>query len=170
MFIIREEIPIFCKECGIEIPFNEVVYEKKYCSKKCSNKKADSIYYSKNKRKIINKVGIYKSKRIKRDINFKILCNLRTRLYQSLKGQQKVNTTRFLMGCSREYILDYIESQFDDEMSWNNYGRTGWHIDHIKPCCCFDLSNIEEQKKCFHYSNLRPFWANDNINKGGSYA
>jgi len=50
-------------------------------------------------------------------------------------------------------------------MSWLNYGIGGWEIDHIKPCCHFDLSKPEEQEKCFHYSNLRPLWATENRSK-----
>jgi len=49
-------------------------------------------------------------------------------------------------------------------MSWNNHGE--WHIDHIKPCTSFDLSKLSEQKKCFHYKNLQPLWAKDNLSKG----
>lgn len=51
-------------------------------------------------------------------------------------------------------------------MSWDNYGMYGWHIDHIKPCSSFDLSNPAEQKICFHYTNLQPLWAKENLSKG----
>ena len=40
------------------------------------------------------------------------------------------------------------------------------HIDHILPCASFDLTDSKEQKKCFHYSNLQPLWAEDNLRKG----
>ena len=52
-------------------------------------------------------------------------------------------------------------------MSWENYGMHGWHLDHIIPCCSFNLQNEEELKKCFHYSNYQPLWAKDNLSKGG---
>lgn len=78
----------------------------------------------------------------------------------ALKGKLKSENTINLLGCSVESLMNYIESQFDDEMSWLNYGQ--WHIDHIVPCHRFDLSKEEEQRKCFNYSNLRPLWASDN--------
>ena len=52
-------------------------------------------------------------------------------------------------------------------MSWNNYGE--WHVDHIKPCAKFDLSEEEQQKKCFNYKNLQPLWGEDNLKKGDKY-
>jgi len=54
-------------------------------------------------------------------------------------------------------------------MNWNNYGYYGWHIDHIKPCSSFDLSKDLEQRKCFHYTNLQPLLAKDNLEKGAKY-
>ena len=43
-----------------------------------------------------------------------------------------------------------------------------FHVDHIKPCSSFNLEDPEEQKKCFHYKNLQPLWAKDNLAKGAS--
>jgi HNH endonuclease. len=54
-------------------------------------------------------------------------------------------------------------------MSWDNYGRDGWHIDHIRPCASFDLTDPEQQRQCFHYTNLQPLWAADNIRKGAKW-
>ena len=70
------------------------------------------------------------------------------------------------MGCSIEELKIHLEKQFRDGMSWNNYGMYGWHIDHIKPCSAFDLTDLEQQKICFHYSNLQPLWAKENLSKG----
>jgi hypothetical protein len=50
-------------------------------------------------------------------------------------------------------------------MTWDNYGKKGWHVDYILPCASFDLTKEEEQKKCFHYTNLQPLWWLDNIKK-----
>jgi hypothetical protein len=51
-------------------------------------------------------------------------------------------------------------------MSWENYGRKGWEIDHVRPCASFDLTRHEEVLACFHYTNLRPLWSVDNKRKG----
>lgn len=80
-----------------------------------------------------------------------------------------------LIGCPVEFVMGWLESKFQEGMSWENYGRpdgdhfSGWHIDHVKPCSSFDLSDPEEQKKCFHYTNLQPLWAIDNMKKGNRY-
>ncbi len=67
------------------------------------------------------------------------------------------------IGCSSEDFIKYIESLFLEGMTWEN--KRDWHIDHIIPCCSFDLSNEEEALTCFHYSNMRPLWAKDNFAK-----
>ena len=72
-----------------------------------------------------------------------------------------------LLGESPAFVKDYLASKFTEGMSWENHGA--WHIDHRRPCCSFDLTNPEEQKKCFHYTNLQPLWAKDNLEKGGKY-
>ena len=107
----------------------------------------------------------YKKNRMKRDITFKILHRLRTRILLVLHGKKKAESSMNLLGCTAEHFKKHLEEQFKDDMSWENYGIRGWHIDHIKPCASFDLSVIEEQKECFHYTNLQPLWWFDNLAK-----
>jgi hypothetical protein len=59
----------------------------------------------------------------------------------------------------------YLESHFKTGMTWENHGKFGWHIDHIIPCASFDLTDLEQQKKCFHYTNFQPLWWRENILK-----
>jgi hypothetical protein len=105
----------------------------------------------------------------KEDPSFKLKLNLRTRLNHAIKGNSKSAKTLELLGCSIEDLKKHLESLFQDGMSWENYGINGWHIDHIKPCIAFDLSKEAAQKQCFHYSNLQPLWAIENLKKGGSH-
>lgn len=57
----------------------------------------------------------------------------------------------------------HLENLFVEGMSWGKHGE--WHIDHIKPCISFDLTIPQQQKECFHYTNLQPLWAKDNLVK-----
>jgi len=94
---------------------------------------------------------------------YRLRHNLSTRLY--LAVSKKVGNTFELVGCSKEELATFLEAEFTEGMTWDNYGT--WHVDHIKPCCAFDLEVPEEQKKCFHWTNLQPLWARDNCSKGG---
>lgn len=98
-------------------------------------------------------------------IQYKIINNMRSRLSHIIRGKEKGESTAKLLGCSYSYFIKYIESQFKEGMSFKNYGQDGWVIDHIIPCAKFDLSKTEHQKKCFHFTNLRPLWAFENISK-----
>lgn len=89
---------------------------------------------------------------------------LGTRIYMALKRQsKKAAKTMDLIGCNIKFLRNHLEKQFKKGMSWSNYGK--WHLDHIKPCAIFDLRKPEEQRKCFHYTNLQPLWAEENMAK-----
>jgi|694.fasta_scaffold91797_6 hypothetical protein len=96
---------------------------------------------------------------------YRLRHNLSTRLY--LAVSKKVGKTLELTGCSIDELKIYLESKFTKGMSWDNYGQ--WHVDHIRPCILYDLRDIDQQKECFHFSNLQPLWAKDNISKGSKY-
>lgn len=124
-------------------------------------------YYKNNKKFVVDNVKKYHYARLKYDINYKLLCNYRSRLYSALKHTKKSKTTRELIGCSLDELRNHLENKFTEGMSWDNYGK--WHVDHIKPCAKFDFSNENEQKECFNYSNLQPLWAIDNLRKQATY-
>ena len=108
----------------------------------------------------------YESNRKQNDINFKLTKTLRSRLGTALKSQnaKKLNSTLTLTSCTIVRLKEYLESKFQEGMTWENHGQ--WHIDHIKPCASFKLENEDEQQLCFHYTNLQPLWAKDNLSKG----
>jgi hypothetical protein len=121
----------------------------------------DKIYRKKN----ADKIKIQKrdwEKLHKNDPIFKIKRNLRRRINHLVRGQ-KSDKTFNLIGCNAEEFKKHIESQFLEGMSWDNYGE--WHIDHIVECFRFDLTDFENQKKCFHYTNQRPLWKKDNLTR-----
>jgi hypothetical protein len=98
----------------------------------------------------------------------KLAQKIRGIIVRSLKAKNSNINYLFVenLGCSISEAKQYLESLFLEGMSWNNHGLRGWHIDHIIPCHSFDLTNPEERKKCFHYTNLQPLWALDNMKKG----
>lgn len=112
---------------------------------------------SKQFRKINPKHNQYYQKaRCKTDVNFRILRNLRQRMRFAMKNNKTEKTIK-LIGCSIIDLKAYLELKFLPTMSWDNYGKY-WQIDHIIPCSKFDLTILEEQLKCFHYTNLQPLF------------
>lgn len=120
-------------------------------------------YQAKNKEKRRKYTANYVINRYHNDPAFRIKMTLSRRI----RGLIKKNGTKTVefVGCTIDYLKQYLESKFIEGMTWDNYGRNGWHIDHIIPCASFDLTKLEQQKTCFHYSNLQPLWEADNIRK-----
>lgn len=124
-------------------------------------------YKQKNKDKLRIKAREYSKNKYVIDINYRLRVILRGRLWKAISRESKKSSALDLLGCSIDELKMYLEQKFIDGMNWENYGQ--WHIDHIKPCCRFDLTDFEQQKECFHYSNLQPLWAKDNITKNGKF-
>lgn len=110
------------------------------------------------------KARAHRRLRREHDPGYDAMIRLRKRLRNVLSGEKKSASSRRLVGCSPSELEAHIASLFLPGMSWSN--RHLWHIDHIRPCASFDLSDPAEQAKCFHYTNLQPLWAQDNIRKG----
>jgi len=138
----------------------------------------DKKYYLLNQKEICRKQRIYKSNnrekinkqrklRRQKDLEYKLLIDCRKRLGKAIQGIDKSKPTLELLGCSVEFLKQHLEKQFQPGMSWDK--RHLIHIDHIRPCSSFDLTIPEEQAKCFHYTNLQPLWAKDNLSKGAKY-
>ncbi len=145
-------------------------------------------YYKFNREKLRIKARKYYKNRYLTDMNFRTQCVFRSFLKSNFRrmGGRKVYKTVEYFGCTFLQLKTYLESLFSPGMTWENrgpgilLGNNGkpvydsdgntipvkeWHIDHIVPCAFFDFSDPGQQKKCFHFSNLRPLWADDNIKK-----
>jgi len=125
---------------------------------------ATKLWYTENKQRSTATNRAYKRHRRATDPAYRLLCNLRSRMGLALNGNLKADRTLALVGCSAQECKDHLAAQFVDGMTWEN--RTEWQVDHIKPCAAFDLSIESEQRACFHYTNLQPLWAADNLAKG----
>lgn len=125
-------------------------------------------YRIKNKENIARKARLKEKEDLKNPL-YRLKKNLRRRLSLAINGQCKSASTMELIGCTIEELRTHLENQFTEGMSWDNYSLTGWHVDHIIPCKAYQLENPEQQKQCFHYTNLQPLWASDNYAKSGKY-
>jgi len=92
--------------------------------------------------------------------------SIRSNLCRRLNMFMKEDHTLTYVGCDIETLKSHICVMFDNKMTWDNYGKVGWHVDHIIPCSFFDLHDEDEIKVCFNYKNLRPLWYYDNQEKG----
>lgn len=100
--------------------------------------------------------------------NALLLERLRKRLKDFVKrGHAMQQSIRKLIGCTPAHLRAHIESQFKQGMGWHN--RQAWHVDHIKPCALFDMHDPVQLSQCWHWTNLQPLWASDNIAKGAQY-
>ena len=88
-------------------------------------------------------------------------------------GARKVECIKVLGGSKRRYatidfIRGYLQASFKPEMNWDNYGII-WEIDHIIPCINVDLTQEEEQKKAFYYTNTQPLFVTTSIAESLGY-
>lgn len=158
---------------------------KRYCSKNKEHRRLQSrIWVSKNIEKCIEYRKIYNSNnrpkarnyfnsRYRSDPNFKIRHNVAVRIRDAIferKGEKSASTLE-LVDCSIAQLKAHLESAFKPGMTWKNhgFGDDKWHIDHIRPCSSFDLTDPEQQKLCFHWTNLQPLWQADNLAKSDSF-
>jgi hypothetical protein len=153
-----------------------------YAANKEKTRAHNSAYYAANRETILAKNAAYSASnwakirrqktqyeklRTESDPVFRLTKNLRRRLSLAFKTQKrrKTQSTLALTGCSREFLTQHLVLQFREGMTLENHGKV-WHIDHIRPCSSFDLSDPNQAILCFHYSNLQPLFADENMRKG----
>jgi len=154
--------------------------------KVCNNKKVkneyykqySAEYYSKNKDKIKLKTKLYRQKnkhkrnqnhlmKVKTDVFYVLKKNIRARIQAAVKRNSLIKDKKTLdmLGCSISELKIHLEKMFKPNMNWKNYGKGGWHIDHIIPLASAK-NNIDAFYKLCHYSNLQPLWESENCSKG----
>lgn len=113
----------------------------------------------------------YFQSRSEEDLNFRLINLLRSRTAAAIKTGKGIKSrkTEDLLGCAIAEARDHLESLFDEGMSWENWGLDGWHLDHIRPCISFDMSDENEQYVCFNWRNLSPLWGSENLSKNDRY-
>jgi hypothetical protein len=162
-----------CRSCKIQYLklYNEKTKKIRQIQKKQYREKNKEVlldkkkkYYTDNKEKIKKYKKKWETDKRKNDTLFKLKQILRHRVYIFLKRKKlsKKNKTLDMVGCTPEFLKEYLENKFQPNMSWENYGD--WHIDHIIPLN--ESQNENDLYKLCHYTNLQPLWAKDNLSKG----
>lgn len=144
---------------------------KKY---KAQHRLAVQQYNKKYKKENRENIRIYEANYANSNIVFKIGKNLRKRTWDAIKncGSKKNENTERLTGISKHKLIQWLEFLIkkrnkQDQFNMDNYGEV-WHIDHVVPCSVFDLIDIEEQYKCFNWTNLQPLSKNENLSKNNN--
>tara|TARA_Y100001980_G_C14451422_1_gene235257 strand:+ start:250 stop:903 length:654 start_codon:yes stop_codon:yes gene_type:complete len=174
-----------CRSCFNEYKQNKRKNDPKYkekdkifteeYKKSGRRREKDQARYEEKKEEIIEKQVKYNKKKYNEDPAYRLVSLHRRRvskMIEDLKMNKNVaykDSKLELLGCSPQELKEWIENQFTEGMSWDKLGIHGIHIDHIRPCASFDLSIEENVSKCFHYSNLQPLWAKDNLSKSSKF-
>jgi hypothetical protein len=157
-------------------------YQKRYREKSSSRLKMHIYtttpqYREKQRIKRANKTEVQRMKDRLRDAKErqkpenKIIgsCRARFRFYVIKMETKRYGSFRKMLGADSSTIRKYIESLWTEGMSWSNYGRNGWVVDHVRPLASFDMEDIDQMKQAWHYTNYQPMWAYDNGSKGARY-
>lgn len=165
----------YCKPCAIEKlklrdPNELRVYYKEYEQSDRGKARQKKYYDSHRESRVANAVKWNREAK-KTNLQVRLRAVLRGRLALALKNQlrgrsgKKGGSAIQELGCTAAELIVYLEGQFRDGMSWNNYG-TVWHIDHIKPLSRYDLTLRTHVAEVCHFTNLRPLLARENLSKG----
>ena len=140
-------------------------YDTAYCQEnKRQIAERKKLYNNRNRDKILETRRKYERSRRKTDAAYKALWYFRSRLNDfHSKARAKSKTRRFdwYFGCTSEKYIQHIQSQFTEGMTWENYGT--WQVDHVIPLSAG--VNDNEWRMLNRYTNLRPMWAIQNIQK-----
>jgi len=94
---------------------------------------------------------------------------LRKKYVAKARNLMRLKTNKYceITGCNKTEFYNYIETQFQPGMSWDNYSKI-WQIDHIIPSAWFDFNDVNEVKICCNYINLQPLLIKDNQDKNAT--
>ena len=112
-------------------------------------------------------------KYLKNNRNARLAANLRSRLSKALKDKNKSKKTLEYLGCTSEFYKKYLEENWEEGMSWDNYGLKSkknpyWEIDHTICLDAFDLEDELQLAEAANYLNTKPMWRDENIKKSNN--
>jgi hypothetical protein len=158
----KEKKQEYRKQWGIANPDKVEKYSKSF---KLRNPDYHKNWWRNNYDRIKQKRSIRYTQRKNTDPQFMMARNLRSRLRHAINGKYKAGSAVKDLGRSISDFIKYIESKFLMGMTWYNWRKDGWHLDHIIPLSKFNLQDRQQFLIANHYTNLHPMWAKDNLTK-----
>lgn len=171
----RDGLQFECKKCHTKI---SLAWQKANPDKKAATAKR---YYINHPDRVIKRAVDWNkdnpekrraafNKNYNKKKNFlgeKLNNNMSSGMYCSLKGLKKGARWQSLVDFTFEELKIHLEKHFAKGMSWENYGKRGWHVDHIIPVTAFNFEKPTDIdfKRCWTLKNLQPMWEPDNIRK-----
>lgn len=164
----------YCKHCGREMCKSYKARNKQKISEYNKTYKQENKitidaynkeYYNEHRETELARTRATHKRLLDTNPSFRMAQNMRKRVRTALNGTNKSEATKELLGCDTEFFQKWIEYQFTEGMTLQNYGSV-WHLDHVVPCASFDLTNSVNQYKCFHWTNYQPMFGHENITKG----
>ena len=162
-----------CSKCNVEKPLGEFHKDPRQrfgvrpdC-KECKRKKNKKGYEKNKDRRMEYKKE--QMRRYRKDPVFRMreCVSRHVRIAMMSESMNKRLPTFDHLPYTPKELMEHIESQFDDKMSWDNYG-TYWHVDHIYPQSLLPYDSYEHPNflRCWALDNLRPLEARENMSKG----
>jgi hypothetical protein len=105
------------------------------------------------------------------DPKWRVRMNMSRRILGAIRDKKSGRSWESLVGYTLGDLMQNLESKFQPGMTWDNYGKKGWHIDHIRPVDAFEFESLtdDQVRECWALSNLQPLWAHDNFTKGAKW-
>jgi|TARA_R100000030_G_scaffold99057_1_gene89690 hypothetical protein len=92
-------------------------------------------------------------KKLQQNPQYRLIKNYRKRLDKALKGKF---TSKCILGCDWKQFQSHIESQFTNQMSWENKGDY-WDLDHIIPLSAAKIDGKYDRSLLLELNNWQNF-------------
>lgn len=167
----RDGLYGWCKACQLAKAADA------YKARKAEFNARSNRYYAANRDKVRDRIIEYRSSERGREVlraasrrryrrpEKLVSDRIRSGLLKALGNKKHGRASLEIIGCTREELVAHIERQFLPGMTWANHGE--WHIDHIVPLSSFTIETVDDARRAWALTNLRPLWATDNIRKNG---
>jgi len=126
--------------------------------------------YLKTKKRVLQRARERYKENGGRTTREKLDNNMAYGIWRTLKDKKGGRKWESLVVYTTEDLIKHLEKQFDENMTWGNYGSY-WCIDHIKPISSFTYKDTDSDqfRECWSLRNLQPMEKIQNIKKGNKY-